>query len=410
MIKEERINNRIQELSNIGKTKEGGVTRLAFTKEWLESQKLVKQWMLEAGLSVRQDSAGNLIGRREGRFKEAKPIVIGSHIDSVSNGGKYDGVIGVICGIEVAQSILEDNVVIDRPIEIISFSEEEASRFGNAFFGSMALTGTIKPEDLEKKDINGITRKEAMESCGLTPDLLFSEEPRKKEDQEMYLEMHIEQGPVLEENKIPVGIVKGIPGIIMAKVDITGKSNHVGGTPMNMRQDALLGASEIIKQVEKSCLDYGSSSVGAVGSLQVYPGETNIIPGKVELSIDIRNLDYNKLNNMYKDIQDESQKIARKRNLNFDFQEKKTLPALSAIDAIEVMQEKSKEINLDTLVMPSGGGHDAQIMSDVSDTCMIFIRSTGGSHNPEEYASIKDITKGTELLLETTTYYLNQSV
>ncbi|MEN1967944.1 M20 family metallo-hydrolase [Lentibacillus sp. N15] len=408
MINYERIDSRIQELSTIEKTNDGGVTRLAFSKALLKAQDIVKDWMAEAGLTVQQDPAGNVIGRKEGEIKNAKPIVIGSHIDSVSNGGKYDGTMGVICAIEVAQYILENNIRIKRPLEVISFSEEEASRFGNAFFGSMAFTGTFTQEDLDRKDVNGISRKEAMKECGFDPDLLFADVARKKGEQELYLEMHIEQGPVLEQKDISVGIVKGIPGIIMSQVSIVGKSNHIGGTPMNMRQDALLGASELIEQVEKTCLDFGDSAVGAVGSLHVYPGETNIIPGKVELSIDIRHLDREQLNHMYQTIQEASERIARKRDLNFTFNEKKTQPSPSSTEVIQVMEEKSKELDIEALVMASGGGHDAQIMAELSDMGMIFVRSTGGSHNPEEYAAIEDIAKGTELLLDTAVHYLNK--
>lgn len=207
MISSQRLEDRINSLARIGMTEEGGVTRLALTDEDRKAHQLVRSWMEQAGMSVRVDAAGNLIGRKEGTNPQARPVVMGSHIDSVGNGGKFDGTIGVIGGIEVVQHIAEENISITRPVEVIAFCEEEGSRFqSGGIFGSRAMTGKITPADLEIRDANGISRRQALADFGLNPDELFTKAIRRKGEMALYLEMHIEQGPVLEQKGIPVGI------------------------------------------------------------------------------------------------------------------------------------------------------------------------------------------------------------
>lgn len=408
MINSERIDERLKALANIGGTEEGGVTRLALSNEYRDGLDLVKAWMEQAGMTTRLDSAANLIGRREGLQKDAKPIVIGSHFDTVSNGGKYDGTIGVIGGIEVVQHIAEENININRPIEVIAFSEEEGSRFGSGVFGSRAMTGTITEEDLEKQDKDGITRRRALIEFGQNPDEIFNQ-IKGTDEFELYLEMHIEQGPVLEKKDIPVGIVTGIVGMLVLEITLEGASNHAGTTPMDMRHDALLGASEIALELEKICRNSNTASVGTVGSLNVFPGEVIVVPGQVKMSVDIRDLSLLKIGEIEAKLQDFANEISKKRGLTISYQERMRVePALSSEKVIDVMKEKSREMELNFLEMASGGGHDAQLMAKLTDIGMIFVRSKNGSHNPKEFASVEDITRGTDLLSRVAIDYLNK--
>lgn len=409
MISSQRLEDRINSLARIGMTEEGGVTRLALTDEDRKAHQLVRSWMEQAGMSVRVDAAGNLIGRKEGTNPQARPVVMGSHIDSVGNGGKFDGTIGVIGGIEVVQHIAEENISITRPVEVIAFCEEEGSRFqSGGIFGSRAMTGKITPADMEIRDANGISRRQALADFGLNPDELFTKAIRRKGEMALYLEMHIEQGPVLEQKGIPVGIVTGITGLSLTEIIVEGKPNHVGATPMGMRHDALLGACEIATGIEEICLSYGSPAVGTVGTMEVLPGQVNIVPGRVVMTTDVRDLDVERRESILQRIRNHAESVAGRRGLTVSFHTKlKANPAMCSQEIIEVMKRESERMSLSYLEMPSGAGHDAQLMAELADMGMIFVRSTGGSHNPREYASMEDITLGTELLSRVALHYLN---
>lgn len=409
MINKQRLDERIQSLAEIGQTVDGGVTRLALTSEYREGLNLVKSWMEKAGMEVRLDQTGNLIGCKEGRYSDLKAIAIGSHIDSVGNGGKYDGTIGVLGGIEVVQHLYEENISHERSIEVIAFCEEEGSRFqAGGVYGSRAMVGKIGKEDLKVKDENGISRYEALKQFGLDPDNIKSA-IRRKDELDLYLEMHVEQGPILLNQDAPVGIVTGITGLSLIEITLEGESNHVGATPMDMRNDALLGASEVNLSVEQIVNHYGGNAVGTVATLDVYPGQVNIIPGKTVLNIDVRDLDVDRRENILHEIENSVQKVCRERGLTYNIATKlKAKPALSSNEVIGVMKEESEKLNIKSYEMPSGGGHDAQLMNEITDIGMIFVRSENGSHNPNEYASIEDITQGTELLSNVTLQFLNK--
>jgi len=412
MINPQRLNERIEMLGKITEVHEdfvGGVTRRALSSEDREAQGLVRSWMEQAGMVVRLDPAGNLIGRKEGLNKDAEPVVIGSHIDSSENGGKFDGVIGVLGGIEVVQHIMEEGIEILRPIEVIAFCEEEGSRFRvGGMFGSQAMTGKIQPEDLEVRDPDGISRREALEGFGLNPDEIFTKAIRKKGDMALYLEMHIEQGPVLDAEGIPIGIVKGINGRYFGRITIEGQANHCGGTPMTMRSDALLGASEVALALEEIALRYGAPAVGTSSTIKAYPGSTAIISGRVELiGIDIRDLDNERRDGMLDELKNRSKEIAAKRGLKIEFDDRlKMSSALSSQHIMDTMKIEAEKMRIPYLEMASGACHDAQYMAELCDMGMIFVRSTGGSHNPKENAKIEDITSGTELLSRVAIHYL----
>lgn len=407
MINKQRIEDRIEDLAQIGKTDDGGVTRIALTDEYRKGLNLVTSWMQQAGMQVRMDQAGNLIGRLNASSSNLPAIAIGSHIDSVGNGGKYDGTVGVIAGIEVAQHIYEENISIKRPLEVIAFCEEEGSRFqSGGVFGSRAMAGKITSEDLAVRDQNGMTRFEVLKQFGLDPDNIH-EAVRDSSEIALYLEMHIEQGPVLAQKNIPVGIITGITGLSLTEIVFEGESNHVGATPMHMRNDALLGACETALAVEKIVNSYGGTAVGTAATMDVHPSQVNIIPGKVSTVIDVRDVDLTKRENILRDLEKKVQEICEARSLNYQWITKlKANPALSADHVLERMRIESKKLEFDTLEMPSGGGHDAQLIAEFTDMGMIFVRSENGSHNPKEYASSEDITSGTKLLSNVAIHYL----
>ncbi|NEU32411.1 M20 family metallo-hydrolase [bacterium LRH843] len=412
MINLKRLNERIEELSRITEENWEGVSRRALTEEDKRAHSLVTSWMEEAGMSVYVDPAGNLIGRKEGTDPNAKPVTIGSHIDSVLNGGKYDGTIGVIGGIEVAQHITEEGIEIKHPIEVIAFCEEEGSRFGDGgVFGSRAMTGKITQDHLEVTDEKGMTRREALQSFGVNPEETFTKAIRKKGDMSLYLEMHIEQGPTLESEGMPVGIISGINGRYFGGIIVEGEANHVGATPMAQRYDALVGASEIVIALEKIASEYGAPAVGTVAEMQVLPGFKNVIPDRVEMSgIDIRDLDNERRDKMVEELQNTALKVAKDKGLKVSFNDQLRMgSALCNEHIINTMKKEAENMKLNYLEMASGACHDAQFMAELCDMGMIFVRSSGGSHNPKESATIEDITLATELLSRTAIQYLQQN-
>ncbi len=410
MISSNRLNERIETLGKISEQIEGwdGVTRLALSEKEKEAKVLVKSWMEQAGLSIYTDPAGNLIGRKEGRNPNLKPVVIGSHMDTTFNAGKYDGTLGVIAGIEVAQHIHEESIEIMRPIEIIAINDEEGVRFRDGgLFGSRAMTGKIDQEDLDVKDKNGISKREALQNFGLNPDDI-KKAVRKKGELELYLEMHIEQGPVLVDADVPVGIIQGINGRYFGQIVVEGEANHCGGTPMGMRHDAFIGASEIVIALEEILSNYDYPTVGTICTADISPGADNIIAGRVKLSgIDIRDLDNERRDSIVEQLKERAQEIGTRRGLNIEFNDMlKASSAMCSMHIKETMVTEAKTMNLPYIEMPSGACHDAQLMAELCDMGMIFVRSTGGSHNPNEHATIEDITLGTELLSRTAINYL----
>lgn len=407
MINKKRLNNRIEELAKIGETSDKGVTRIAFTQEYTRGLDLITEWMEQAGMHVRMDQAGNLIGKLEGWDSQLPAIAIGSHIDSVGNGGKYDGTIGVIAGIEIAQHICEENKSIKQSLEVIAFCEEEGSRFqSGGVYGSRAMAGKINPEDLAVRDENGMSRYEVLKQYGLDPDNIQGA-VRTKNDIGLYLELHIEQGPMLLHKDIPVGIVTGITGLSLTEVIFKGEANHVGATPMNMRHDALLGASEATLSVESIINKHGGTAVGTATTMEVAPSQVNIIPGRASTIVDIRDIDVNKRENILNDLEKKVEEICESRGLEYEFNSKlKANPSLSSNYILEQMRTESNKLKIETIEMPSGGGHDAQLMSEFTDIGMIFVRSENGSHNPKEYASAEDIVAGTQLLSNVALHYL----
>jgi allantoate deiminase/N-carbamoyl-L-amino-acid hydrolase len=399
---------RLAELGEIGKTPENGVHRLALSAEDKQAQKLVAGWMKEAGMTVRQDHFGNLIGRKEGTDPQAPVVMLGSHIDSVPNGGRYDGTIGVIGGIEVVQTICEANITHTHPIEVVAFCDEEGPRFYSGLFGSTGMIGKMTQEKLHMPDDEGISRYDELRSMGLDPDNQ-QDSVRKPGEIKVYLEMHIEQGPYLQAMNAPVGIVTGIAGPAWLNIKLHGMAGHAGTVPMNMRRDPMSGAAEVILAIEKICgSDPSAPTVGTVGKIAAYPGGQNVIPGTVEFSVDIRDTDEGRRDAAISQIQAAVDEVCKRRGLTAEVKvNERAKPTLCSEQVMAAMERAAGALGLTPPKLVSGAGHDAMCLAEIADMGMIFVRCLDGiSHNPKEYASQEDITAGTEVLLATTLEYV----
>ncbi|MFF2501063.1 Zn-dependent hydrolase [Peribacillus sp. NPDC058075] len=403
-ISKERLHIHIEQLGEIGKTKDKGVQRLALSKEDREATLLVSEWMREAGLTVTHDHFGNLIGRKEGENPSLPSVMIGSHIDSVRNGGKFDGVIGVLAGIEIVHAISEANVVHEHSIEVVAFCEEEGSRFNDGLFGSRGMVGKVKPEDLQKVDDNNVTRYEALKTFGFGIDPDFTQQSiRVIGDIKHYFEMHIEQGPYLEKNNYPIGIVSGIAGPSWFKVRLVGEAGHAGTVPMSLRKDPLVGAAEVIKEVETLCMnDPNAPTVGTVGRIAVFPGGSNIIPESVEFTLDIRDIELERRNKIIEKIEEKIKLVSETRGLEYQVEKNMaTVPVKCSENLINSLKQSCKELEIDAPIIVSGAGHDAMFLAEITEIGMVFVRCRNGiSHSPKEWAEIDDILTGTKVLYE----------
>ncbi|PLT35501.1 hydantoinase/carbamoylase family amidase [Bacillus sp. V5-8f] len=400
----QRLQNRIENLGEIGRTKDNGVQRLALTNEDREATLLVSEWMKEAGLTVSHDHFGNLIGRKEGNKPGLPPVMIGSHIDSVRNGGKFDGIIGVLAGIEIAHNITESNTVHEHPIEVVAFCEEEGSRFNDGLFGSRGMVGKVSEDDLKMVDDNNISRYEALKTFGfgINPDLK-EESIRKNGDIKAYFEIHIEQGPYLEKYNYPVGIVSGIAGPSWLNVKLKGEAGHAGTVPMSLRKDPLPGAAEVIIEVERLCKeDPEAPAVGTIGRILAFPGGSNIIPQSVEFSLDIRDIDLERRNNTIKKIEEKINHVCKDRGLEYEIERSINIdPVKCSENIVKTIKEACKSLGIEAPVMISGAGHDAMLLAEITQIGMVFVRCRGGiSHQPKEWAEIDDIVTGTQVLYE----------
>lgn len=381
-----------------------GITRLAFSDEDWQARDFIIDQMISSGLKVCTDKFGNVVGRREGINSQAPSIMCGSHIDSVPNGGNFDGVLGVLSALEVINIMNDTGFNNYYPIDICVFMCEESSRFGVATLGSKAMCGQLSLDDMHKlKDKSGKSLYEILIQRGLKPDKLQTNTALTSGKVKACVEMHIEQGRVLEKLQKPIGIVTGIAAPTRLKLSLNGKADHSGATPMNMRNDALCAAAEIILAIEK--LTYNASNenkeiVGTVGIINASPNVMNVIPGNVELGIDIRSIHSEIKNDTVKLIKDAIKCIADKRNITYSLT---TLsdeqPVMLSNSMIYTIENICQQNNISYHKMPSGAGHDTMHLAKFAPSGMIFIPCRDGiSHNPDEWASMQDILQGTELL------------
>lgn len=393
-----RLWGRLSELAEIGRHEGGGVARLSFTEEERAAKDLVRSSMEEAGLSVREDAAGNLFGRREGKDPNAPAVLIGSHIDSVLGGGDFDGPLGVLGGIEVLQTMQEEGVQTAHPVEIVAFTDEEGARFSLGMIGSRALAGTLSPEDLRHEDENGVSIADAMRDAGLDPGRI-GDAARPEGSLAAYLELHIEQGRVLEGEDLPVGVVTGIAGPVWLRLSFLGEAGHAGTTPMGARRDALAAAAEVIGIVEQEASATGST-VGTVGQIGARPGGINIIPGAVDLSLDLRDIEEAVRDRVEERIRQRAGETCEKRGVELSFEELQRLPPVPCSQEIRnSIASACEELGIRPHALPSGAGHDGMHVAEKCPVGMIFVRSKDGiSHNPKEWSSREDCEAGCKTL------------
>lgn len=397
-VNSQRLEQRITALAEFGKNAHGGLDRVAFSDADIRGRKYLISLMKDAGLDVRVDEAGNIIGHRESQEPDLPPIMFGSHSDTVPDGGKYDGALGVLGAIECAQVLNEQNIQTKHPLEVVVFTDEEGG-----LVGSRAMTGTLTLDALEVVSHSKKTIRQGIIDLGGNPEKL-DRVARKEGDIKAFLEIHIEQGKILETKNIDIGVVEGIVGISWWNVTIEGFSNHAGTTPMDMRQDALLAASHLIIAVNRVVTSVSGRQVGTVGRIKAEPGAPNVIPGKVVMSLELRDLSGEKIQSLYEKIEKEAQTIAQQTDTQISFSsiDAMAIPAPTDPRIRKYIDESAKELGLSTLYKSSGAGHDAQDMAKIAPTGMIFIPSVGGiSHSPKEYSRPEDIVNGVNVLLHT---------
>lgn len=399
MIQKERLAKDFEAMARLTDVGDG-INRLAFTDaDWAGRQYIVDR-MIDAGLTVEADGFGNVIGYKAGKNPDLPVVMVGSHTDSVPNGGNYDGVVGVLSAIEVVRSITEDNVEHDHTIAVVDFMCEESSRFGAATLGSKAMRGELTLDDLHRLvDKKGISIYEALQSRNLNPDGIETMEYTRPI--KAFTEIHIEQGKVLEYEQKKIGIVTGIAAPERFYVTIRGNADHSGATPMNLRHDALCGASKIILGIEEiAFMQEEPPVVGTVGVVEVVPGAMNVIPGAVKLGVDIRSISKVARDSVVTLIKEFIDVICEKRGLSYTIEPiAQDHPVAMHPAMIREIEGAVKAVDVEYMTMPSGAGHDAMHWADVVPTGMIFIPCREGiSHNPAEFADLADIITGAKVL------------
>ena len=393
----ERLQERIDRLARIGGTPQG-VTRLAFTEADLRGREYVTRLMQEASLQVRVDHAGNLSGRRPGRQLGSPPIVLGSHIDTVPLAGHYDGVLGVMAAIECVQVLEEYGIRTRHPLEVIVFANEEGG-----MTGSRALSGRLNAQALDESSRSGMSIRQGIAALGGDAGRI-SRAVRRPGEVRAYLELHIEQGGSLESEGTDIGIVEGFVGIRWWDVTAKGFANHAGTTPMNARQDALLAAAKLVIAVHQAARSLPGRQVATVGRIAAEPGAPNVIPGRVELSLELRDLAGPKLDQLFQEIRRQARLIGQETKTGIEFKEIDigVEPTLTDPKLQEVIREAAEAMGLSYARLPSGAAHDAQNMARIAPSALIFVPSVGGiSHSPREYTRPRDIANGANLLLQT---------
>jgi N-carbamoyl-L-amino-acid hydrolase len=389
-----RLNRSLADLAAIGRTPTGA-QRVAYSEVDRQARVFAMELMRAAGLELTVDPAGNILGRRAGTDPSRPPVLFGSHIDSVPDGGNYDGVVGTLSAIEVARTLREQNVRTRHPLEVVIFQNEESG-----LMGSKAMAGILTERDLALVNKSGRSVREGIGLLGGDPSRL-AEARRAAGSIAAYLELHIEQGAVLDEADIDIGVVEGIVGIGWWDVTIEGFANHAGTTPMNRRKDAMLSAAKFIQAVNRIVRTEPGRQVGTVGRIEALPGAPNVIPGLVRTSLEIRDLDAEKIRRLFTAVEAAAQEIGREDGTTFSFrQANDNQPAPTDARIRDVIRRSARELGLSTQDMPSGAGHDAQDMAHLGPVGMIFVPSVGGiSHSPRELTRPEDVENGANVLL-----------
>ncbi|MFG1422727.1 allantoate amidohydrolase [Roseixanthobacter liquoris] len=394
-----RIVARIDELAAISQD-DGAITRVCFSPEHRRAADLILGWMREAGMTARMDEIGNVVGRYEGTSQGLPCLMVGSHYDTVRDAGRWDGPLGLITAIECVARIAQAGTRRPYALEVIGFADEEGVRFSSTLLGSRAVAGTFDEGVLETRDASGMKARDAIAAFGLDP-ARIRRAARRRADILAYLELHIEQGPVLEAQDLPVGVVTAISGASRFAVDLTGMAGHAGTVPMGLRRDALAGAAECILAIEALCRDAGAGVVGTVGQIQAAPGATNVIPGDVRFTIDLRAATDAQRRATVSAVVEAIDEIGARRQLKARIT--KTHDNSTALCAPWLCAQLADAIAASGYrvhALPSGAGHDGMAMIDITDIAMLFVRCRGGvSHHPSEHVEARDVAAGAKVLL-----------
>ena len=386
----QKVMERIEALGRVSEDPDR-LTRTFCSPAMRKANDLVASWMREAGMTVNEDAVGNLIGRYPGQNERAKTFMLGSHLDTVRNAGKFDGPLGVLVAIACVQQLHEQKIRLPFALEVAAFADEEGVRFHTTYLGSRAVAGALTEQDLKRTDAGGVTMADAIRAFGGRPDKLAE---AKHDAQQLlgYVEVHIEQGPVLERTFQPVGVVSVIAGQTRARVRFTGQPGHAGTTPMNLRRDALAAAAQFILAVETCGRDF-PGLVATVGQIEAKPNVSNVIPGEVSLSVDVRHQSDNNRTAACARLQETAQDIAGKRNVvvDWDFVQESQSVQCSR-DLTRVLGKAARQHLMQVTELASGAGHDAAAMGDITPVAMLFVRCKGGiSHHPDEFVDPEDI-------------------
>lgn len=394
-INDARLEDRMAALARVGRDPRGGVSRLAYGDADREARALVTTWMRGAGLATRVDAAGNIVARRDGADPSLAPLLAGSHVDSVPNGGDFDGPLGTLAAIEAAQTLFERGVTTRHPIEVVVWSNEEGG-----LYGSRAVSGQLPASELGNASASGVTIADGMRAVGGDPDRLEAAR-RAPGSIAGYLELHIEQGRILEDVGVDIGVVLGIVAIHQWEVTITGQTNHSGTTPMTRRRDALLAAARFVDLVHRVVTGQPGAQVGTVGRIEASPGAPNAIAGRVTCSLELRDLDPALLGRLFRRIENEARGIGEATGTAFAFAPvMATVPAPSDPRLRRAIAEAAGGLGCSTLELPSGAGHDAQSLAPLGPIGMIFVPSVGGvSHSPAERSTPEAVRNGANVLL-----------
>ncbi|MEL7631525.1 allantoate amidohydrolase [Pectobacterium aroidearum] len=387
----EQIMSRCDALAEISETP-GQLTRVYLSLEHLRANARVGEWMREAGMSVWQDSVGNICGRYEGLTPDAPALLLGSHLDTVRNAGRYDGMLGVLTAIEVVRAFHQQGTRLPVALEIIGFGDEEGTRFGITLLGSRGLTGTWPESWLECQDAEGTSVAQALTIAGLDP-LEVALAARPVSDIAAYLELHIEQGPCLEQQDLALGVVTAINGARRLNCTFLGLAGHAGTVPMTQRQDALAAAADWMAQAERATRESDPHLVATFGTLQCLPGAANVIPGEVKMTLDIRGPEDAPLDALLDKLLTLGQDIAHHRGCQFSAEEYYRIAATRCDPTLQsILNEAVVQVQGKTLLLPSGAGHDAIAIAERWPVAMLFVRCRGGiSHHPDESVTTADV-------------------
>lgn len=397
----ERIQKDIETLAQFSCVEGIGCTRFTYTKEFAQARDYIISEMKAAGLTVREDAVGTVIGRLEGKNPNAPILMTGSHFDTVKTGGRFDGPAGVTAALETARTLHDEGFVPECPIEFVALPEEEGARFGGGLMGSRAMCGKLTQAEVDTyKDWDGVTIAEAMKGYGLDPTKI-AEAKRTPSEIGTFIELHIEQGPILENNRTDVGIVEAIVGLRCLNVTVTGRSDHAGTTPLNMRADTMLATAKAIVAGTEKAKELNDGTVVTFGRVETIPGAFNIVAKETNFNIDCRSRGIESVNTVIDVIRTSLERsVAENPGLSFEMEEKTSaLPVQMKAEVQELLEKHAAELNISTRKMLSGAGHDAMIMGGICDVAMVFVPSKDGrSHVPEEWTDYADLQKGVELV------------